>query len=303
MDGDRLHIPKVGWVRLEGGGLYRHKPKQVRIRKEGTEDHPKWYAYVFHEVPVDRLKPDRCDWGRPQRGPGHRQRRRGVRSAGRPEAGGEDQAGTEEGQVAGAFQANDPCPTRSAHRGTVEETEACRSTERRPPAQSQVRADRAHTVVLEDLNTKDMTRSAKGTVEEPGQNVKQGRAQPRDTDPTGAASMNKAGQTLKVPPAYTSQTCARADTSARRIARHRHTSNGHADTLRTQTAMPKTSWRGAWPCARRPAGMGLLHGERRSVPVRCLGQWTNRPRRPVNKVCRHGRGVLFLGTQVYKSQK
>ncbi|MCY3658402.1 MAG: helix-turn-helix domain-containing protein, partial [Caldilineaceae bacterium] len=57
MDGDRLHIPKVGWVRLEGSGWYRGcKAKQVRIRKEGTEDHPKWYAYVFHEVPVDRLK-------------------------------------------------------------------------------------------------------------------------------------------------------------------------------------------------------------------------------------------------------
>ena len=34
-------------------------------------------------------------------------------------------------------------------------------------------ADTAHTVVLEDLNTKAMTRSAKGTVESPGKNVKQ----------------------------------------------------------------------------------------------------------------------------------
>ena len=57
MDGDRLHIPKVGWVRLEGSGVYQGcKPKQVRIRKEGTEEHPKWYAYVFHEVPKDQLK-------------------------------------------------------------------------------------------------------------------------------------------------------------------------------------------------------------------------------------------------------
>ncbi len=33
-------------------------------------------------------------------------------------------------------------------------------------------ADTAHTVVLEDLNTKAMTKSAKGTVENPGRNVK-----------------------------------------------------------------------------------------------------------------------------------
>ncbi len=34
-------------------------------------------------------------------------------------------------------------------------------------------ADTAHTVVLEDLNIKAMTKSAKGTVENPGRNVKQ----------------------------------------------------------------------------------------------------------------------------------
>ncbi len=34
-------------------------------------------------------------------------------------------------------------------------------------------SDTAHTVVVEDLNTKGMTASAKGTVEAPGRNVKQ----------------------------------------------------------------------------------------------------------------------------------
>ena len=34
-------------------------------------------------------------------------------------------------------------------------------------------ADAAHTVVLEDLNIKAMTRSAMGTVETPGRNVRQ----------------------------------------------------------------------------------------------------------------------------------
>ena len=59
LDGTRLYIPKVGWVRLAGNqGRYGGCPaKQVRLLKEGDERHPKWYAHVFHEVPAGRLPP------------------------------------------------------------------------------------------------------------------------------------------------------------------------------------------------------------------------------------------------------
>ena len=74
-------------------------------------------------------------------------------------------------------------------------------------------ADTAHTVVIEDLNTKAMTRSAKGTVEEPGTNVKQKAGLNREILKSnwGRLERNlayKAGALVKVDPAYTSQTCA-----------------------------------------------------------------------------------------------
>ena len=74
-------------------------------------------------------------------------------------------------------------------------------------------ADTAHTVVVEDLNTKAMTLSAKGMVEEPGRNVRQKVGLNREILKSnwGRLERNlayKAGALVKVDPAYTSQTCA-----------------------------------------------------------------------------------------------
>ena len=75
-------------------------------------------------------------------------------------------------------------------------------------------ADTAHTVVVEDLNTKGMTKSAKGTVEAPGQQVKQKSGLNRSILASGWGGLErklayKAGELRKVDPAYTSQTCSR----------------------------------------------------------------------------------------------
>ncbi|MYA03534.1 MAG: IS200/IS605 family element transposase accessory protein TnpB, partial [Caldilineaceae bacterium SB0664_bin_22] len=75
-------------------------------------------------------------------------------------------------------------------------------------------ADTAHTVVVEDLNTKGMTKSAKGTVEKPGRQVKQKSGLNRSILASGWGSWErklayKAGELRKVNPAYTSQTCSR----------------------------------------------------------------------------------------------
>ena len=222
MDGDRLHIPKVGWVRLEGSGLYRGcKPKQVRIRKEGTEEHPKWYAYVFHEVPVDRLKPpvwtgavgvDR-NVGQATDSEGEvyevpddpkldgkikRKERKKAKSLARSKSNGK--AMSNRGRRIG---------------GQLKKLKRKQKRRRENAAHQHSRklADRAHTVVMEDLNTKARTRSAKGTVEEPGKHVKQKSGLNRgilksNWGRTERMLDYKAGQVLKVPPAYTSQTCA-----------------------------------------------------------------------------------------------
>ena len=73
-------------------------------------------------------------------------------------------------------------------------------------------ANTAHTVVLEDLNTRGMTASAKGTTGKPGRNVKQKAGLNREilASNWGRLERNlnyKAGQVVKVDPAYTSQTC------------------------------------------------------------------------------------------------
>ena len=75
-------------------------------------------------------------------------------------------------------------------------------------------ADTAHTVVVEDLNTKGMTQSAKGTVAKPGRNVKQKSGLNRSILESDWGSWErklayKAGALLKVDPAYTSQRCSR----------------------------------------------------------------------------------------------
>ena len=71
-------------------------------------------------------------------------------------------------------------------------------------------ADTAHTVALEDLNTKAMTRIAKGTVEKPGRNVKAKAGLNRSILASGWGQLErklgyKAGRVVKVDPAYTSQ--------------------------------------------------------------------------------------------------
>ena len=74
-------------------------------------------------------------------------------------------------------------------------------------------ADAAHTVVLEDLNIKAMTRSAMGTVETPGRNVRQKAGLNRGILKSNRGLLerqlaHKAGGPVQVDPADTSQTCA-----------------------------------------------------------------------------------------------
>ena len=58
----RLRVPKVDWLRLAGSGLYAGcRPLTVRVRMEGTEPHPKWYAYVCYAVPTAQARQPAAD--------------------------------------------------------------------------------------------------------------------------------------------------------------------------------------------------------------------------------------------------
>ena len=97
-------------------------------------------------------------------------------------------------------------------------------------------ADTVHTVVVEDLNTKDMTGSAKGTTAEPGTNFKQKAGLNRGILKSNRGRMErmldyKAGGMVRVGPADTSRTCAECgheDPANRRTQSHFHcTACGH----------------------------------------------------------------------------
>ena len=73
-------------------------------------------------------------------------------------------------------------------------------------------AERAGTVVIERLNTKGMTRSARGIKEDPGKNVRQKAGLNREILNTGWSAMEqmldcRALEVIRVPAAHTSQTC------------------------------------------------------------------------------------------------
>ncbi len=208
LDRDRLYVPKVGWLRLAGSNLYADgKPLTVRVRMEGTAPHPKWYAYVTYAMPAEQVKQpapdgalglDRNVEQATDTDPLDANLKRKQRELSRKQGWGpkDKRPKSNRGRrVNGQLQ--------KLHRKRDDATHRA----------SRTLAETAHTVVVEDLNTKGMTASAKGTREEPG-TPRQGQVGAQPSHPgfrLGAAGADayKAGQVVKVDPAYTSQTCSR----------------------------------------------------------------------------------------------
>ena len=222
MDGHRLRVPGAGWVRLDKAEpLYLGcEARQVRFLKEGTERHPRWYAVVSYKVPAEMLR-----LGSPTGAVGV------DRNVG--------QATDSDGEVYEVptdpkLEANIKRKQRKASkaRGNARKSgkpmsnrgrRVCgqlrklqrKKKRRRENANHQASrklADSAHTVVLEDLDVAAMTKSAKGTVENPGTHVKQKSGLNREILNTGWGRLErnldyKAGRVVRVEPAYTSQTC------------------------------------------------------------------------------------------------
>ena len=101
-------------------------------------------------------------------------------------------------------------------------------------------ADKAGTVVIEKLDTATMTRSARGTKDAPGTNVRAKAGLNREILHTGWGAMErmleyKALELIRVPAAYTSQTCSACGVI-------------DADSRRTQASFKCVA---VWPCAER----------------------------------------------------
>ena len=224
IEGNRLHVPRLGAVQLRRGANHPYRgcaPKTVRLLKEGTDRHPKWYATVVYAVPVARLQPPAAD--------GELGVDRNVGQA--TDSDGEVYAQPDttkldanikrkQRRAAKALersrQSGKPLSKRGRRTcGQLRKLHRRKRRRRENAAHQHSRqlADTAEAVVLEDLDTQAMTRSAKGTVEQPGTNVKAKSGLNREILASGWGRLErnlayKAGLVVKVDPAYTSQTCA-----------------------------------------------------------------------------------------------
>ena len=211
--GDHIRLQKLGWYRLSrrGGDPYAHcEARSVTVKLECG----KWYAVVLYRVPVDDVR--------------------------RPDDGlavGVDmnvgQVATSDGEIirldtAGLdrlearkrrYQRKMARQVKGSNRRTVTKTrlaKTCRNIRQfrhnwHHHASKHIAA-KTTTVVVEKLNTKGMTASAKVDTENHGTNVRQKAGLNRSILNTGWHGIKtkldyKAGRVIEVNPKYTSQTC------------------------------------------------------------------------------------------------
>ncbi len=210
----RLAVPKVGWLSLRrrGGNPYPEgKPVQAVVRREGK----RWYATVCYAV----AEP-------PQEHNGHAI---GVdRNVGQvADSDGEIHRMPDVSRLEAKLRRHKRALSRKSKGSRRRETarrKVTRAARRLANARkawfhrtSRKLADKAGTVVIEKLNTQGMTRSAKGTCETPGKNVRAKAGLNRVILNTGWSAMQqmlayKAVELIQVPAAFTSRTCSACGT-------------------------------------------------------------------------------------------
>ncbi len=251
VEADRIRIPSFGWLTIRRRGGNPHvdgtAKSAVLKRVEG-----RWYVVVCYAISL----PEPVDDGRVV----------GVdMNAG--------QVATSDGVI---HHAPDMAKLEARKRRYQRKVSRCkRGSKRRALAKTARRiackrhdwqhktsrtiADAAHTVVVEDLKPRAMTRSAKGTAGEPGRNVKQKAGLNRVILDPGWSDLRrmlswKAGRLIAVDPRHTSQTCAACgvvDARSRRTqAAFMCVSCGHADNADINASREI-----------RRRGLAQLHGE------------------------------------------
>ena len=255
-----LRIPLVGWVKMtrKGGNPYEDgAPKQVVLRHDGH----RWRAFVFYEIEVERKLDDGEFLGVDMNvrqiatSDGHfyllpdlekkeRRRKKYQRKMAKQVNGSNRRKDTKK-KLAKVSRKIANIRKNWIHQTTKEI------------------ADKCGTIVVEDLKVENMTASARGTIENPGKNVKQKAGLNRAMLDTALGELRrnleyKCGRLIEVNPAYTSQTCQKCghvDKENRKTqARFLCVSCGFASNADTNAAMNI-----------RRLGMAQLHGEERSV--------------------------------------
>ena len=251
-----LRIPLVGWVKLtrRGGNPWEDgAPKQVVLRHDGH----RWRAFVFYEIEVEQKLDDGEFLGvdmnvrQVATSDGHfyflpdlkkkeARRKRYQRRMARQVKGSNRRKDTKK-KLAKVSRKIANIRKNWIHQTTKEIAEKC------------------GTVIVEDLKVKNMTASAKGTIENPGKNVKQKAGLNRAMQDTALGELRrnleyKCGRLIEVNPAYTSQTCSKCghvDKENRKTqARFLCVSCGYVSNADTNAAINI-----------RRLGMARLHGE------------------------------------------
>ena len=253
-----LLIPLIGWVTLarRGGVPYEGEAKQVVLRHDGH----RWRAFVFYEVEVEKRPDDGEVLGVDMNirqiatSDGHfyflpdlkkkeARRKRYQRRMARQLKGSNRRKDTKK-KLAKVSRKIANIRKNWIHKTTREIAGKC------------------GTIVVEDLKVRNMTTSAKGTVENPGKNVRQKSGLNRAILDTAFGEIRrdleyKCGRLIEVNPAYTSQTCSHcghAEKENRKTqARFLCVSCGFASNADTNAAINI-----------RRLGVAQLHGEERS---------------------------------------
>ena len=204
-----LHIPLTGWVKLvrKGGNPWEDgMPKQVVLRHDGQ----RWRAFIFYEVEVEK----KVDGGKVL---------------------GVDMNVCQIADSDGHFYFLPDMKKKEARRKWYQRKMArqIKNSNRRKDTRKKLRkinrkianirknwihqttrelADRCGTIVTENLKIREMTVSAKGTIENPGRNIRQKAGLNRGMLDTAFGEIKrnlkyKCGRLIEVDPAYTSQAC------------------------------------------------------------------------------------------------
>ena len=208
LEAGRLRVPGFGWmnVRRRGGNPY---PDGVPVSAVLKREAGKWYAVVCHAVAVAAREDDGSVIGVDMNA------RQVAMTGPGPGAGARFFHAPDTKRLeARAKRLSRRLSRQKRGSGRRERTRVRLAKTRRHIAgirrdwrhrTSRTLADAAHTVVIEDLRVKNMTRSARGTVEEPGVNVRAKAGLNRVVLDTGRAVLRsmleyKAGRTVAVNP-------------------------------------------------------------------------------------------------------
>ncbi len=206
-----LHIPLTGWVKLacRGGNPWENgTPKQVVLRHDGS----RWRAFVFYEVEVE----EKIDDGKVL---------------------GVDMNVHQIADSDGHFYFLPDMRRKEARRKWYQRKMArqIRGSNRRKDTKKKLGkvsskianirknwihqttrelADKCGTIVTENLKVRNMTASAKGTIESPGKNVRRKARLNKGILDTAFGDIRrnleyKCGRLIEVDPSFTSQTCSK----------------------------------------------------------------------------------------------